>query len=110
MNNTIKIDKKVKMCYNTIGEIKKTLQQDKGDDTMKWTSIPTDEKETILNFDYFDNQVNLYTTNQATETDSRRKSENLQEKLILKEDCFSRMDNSIPRQRQTSKIFSINLL
>ena len=26
MNNTIKIDKKVKMCYNTIGEIKKTLQ------------------------------------------------------------------------------------
>ena len=99
MNKTIKIDKKVKMCYNTIGEIKKTLQQDKGDDTMKWTSIPTDEKETILNFDYFDNKVNLYTTNQPTGNRLKKIGEPTK-RLILKEDCFS--DGQFHSKKETN--------
>lgn len=110
MNKTIKIDKKVKMCYNTIGEIKKTLQQDKGDDTMKWTSIPTDEKETILNFDYFDNKVNLYTTNQPTGNRLKKKiGEPTRETYF--EGKIASQEWEIPFQERDKlrKIFSINL-
>ena len=98
------------MCYNTIGEIKKTLQQDKGDDTMKWTSIPTDEKETILNFDYFDNKVNLYTTNQPTGNRLKKKiGEPTRETYF--EGKIASQEWTIPFQEREKlrKIFSINL-
>jgi len=32
----------------------------------KWESISLDEKESIINFDYFEGIVNVYTTNQST--------------------------------------------
>lgn len=31
-----------------------------------WISIPIDEQETIINFDYFEHQMKLYTSNQPT--------------------------------------------
>ena len=32
----------------------------------KWISIPIDEQETIINLDYFEKVLTVYTTNQAT--------------------------------------------
>lgn len=32
----------------------------------KWESISIEEKESIINFDYFEGVVNVYTTNQST--------------------------------------------
>lgn len=32
----------------------------------KWNSIPNDEKETIINFDYFEECLTIFTTNQMT--------------------------------------------
>lgn len=34
--------------------------------TNKWESISLDEKESIINFDYFEGIVNVYTSNQST--------------------------------------------
>lgn len=38
-----------------------------------WYSIPIDEQETIINFDYFDHKIILYTTNKATSNRLQKK-------------------------------------
>lgn len=32
---------------------------------MKWDSVPVDEQETIINIDYFDKTISVYTTKQS---------------------------------------------
>lgn len=32
----------------------------------RWISIPIDEQETIINFDYFEHKMKIHTTNQPT--------------------------------------------
>ena len=77
---------------------------------MKWTSIPTDEKETILNFDHFDNKLNLYTTNQATGNRIKKKIGE-PSKITYIEGKVSSVEWTIPFQdrEKLRKIFSINL-
>ena len=99
------------MCYNRTWRDKEaTTKQNKGDDIMKWTSIPTDEKETILNFDYFENKVNLYTTNQATGNRLKKKI-GKPTKTTYFEGKIASEEWTIKFQERDKlrKIFSINL-
>ena len=77
---------------------------------MKWTSIPTDEKETILNFDYFENKVNLYTTNQSTGNRLKKKIGEPTRETYL-EGKIASQEWTIPfhDRDKLRKIFSINL-
>lgn len=110
MNNTIKIDKTFKKCYNIYRDKDHLNKKRESDFNMKWTTIPTDEKETLLNFDYFENKVNLYTTNQATGNRLKKKigepsKTNYFEGKIASEEW------TIPfkEREKLRKIFSINL-
>lgn len=77
---------------------------------MKWTSIPTDEKETILNFDYFDNKVNLYTTNQATGNRLKKKIGEPTKQTYFEGMIASQEWEILFQEREKlRKIFSINL-
>ena len=69
-----------------------------------------DEKETILNFDYFDSKVNVYTTNQATGKRLRKKIGEPTRKTIFGGDIASE-EWTIPfkEREKLRKIFSINL-
>lgn len=77
---------------------------------MKWTSIPIDEKETILNFDYFENKVTLYTTNQPTGNRVKKKIGEPTRTTYL-EGKIASEEWTIPFQEREKlrKIFSINL-
>ena len=77
---------------------------------MKWTSIPTEEKETILNFDYFENKVNLYTTNQATGNRLKKKIGEPSRRDYF-EGKIASEEWTIPfkEREKLRKIFSINL-
>ena len=50
-----------------------TDKQDQNERINKWTLIPTDEKETIINFDYQGEKLSIYTTNQFTAKKLRKK-------------------------------------
>lgn len=96
-----------KKCYNLIEE----TTTSKGDEQkMKWTSIPTDEKETILNFDHYNNKLNLYTTNQATGNRIQKKIGE-PSKIGYIEGKIASEEWEIPFQERDKlrKIFSINL-
>lgn len=77
---------------------------------MKWTSIPTEEKETTLNFDYYDNKLHLYTTNQATANRLKKKIGEPSRRTYFKGKIASE-EWKIPFQEREKlrKVFSINL-
>ncbi len=97
-----------KKCYNIIEEI--NFDKTGDDIQMKWTSIPIDEKETILNFDHYGNKLNLYTTNQATGNRIKKKIGE-PSRIDYIEGKVASVEWTIPFQERDKlrKIFSINL-
>lgn len=77
----------------------------------KWESISIDEKETIVNIDYYDKKFNFYTTNQAT---GNRLSKRIgtPTKIQTNEGKIFSMEWQIPfgERERIKKALSINVL